>query len=128
MAITANTFTLVTLPTRGVLFYKSLQSEDVSSAEEVAAAVSGSTHYLTRLLIHADAAMDISIGSGETTGAVTTVHFGPVPLDATNGVFLWEAPPGMGVQCTTSTAIVIDSTAGGTIWIEAHGKTCKTNV
>jgi hypothetical protein len=124
MAITSNTFTLVALPADGVLFYKSLASEDVTGAEEIAAAASGRTHYLTKLQINADAAMDITIGSGETTDAVTTTHFGPIPLDATGGRFLWEAPPGMGVQCTAATAIVVDSTGAGTIWIEAHGKTC----
>lgn len=126
MAITANTYSLVALPTDGVLFYKSLQSADVTGAEEITAASTGHTHYITKLLVHADAAMDISIGSGETTGAVTTVHFGPVPLDATFGKFEWEAPPGMGLQCTTATAIVVDSSGAGTIWIEAHGKTCTT--
>ena len=124
MAITSNTFTLVALPADGVLFYKSLATEDATGAEEIAAAVSGRTHYLTKLQINADAAMDITIGSGETTSAVTTTHFGPIPFDATGGRFLWQAPPGMGVRCTAATAIVVDSTAAGTVWIEAHGKTC----
>lgn len=124
MTITANTYSLTALPLASVPFYKSLQSEDVSSGEEIATAVSGATHYLTRLLIRADAAMDVSVGSGETAGAVTTVHMGPIPLAAASGSFLWEAPPGMGLKCTVSTAIVIDSSAGGTVWVEAHGKTC----
>lgn len=125
MAITANTFTLVTLPTDGVLFYKSLQSADVTGCEELVAAVSNKTHYITQLLIRTDAAMDITIGSGETTSAVTTTHWGPVPLDAASGIFLWKAPPGMGLKCTAATSLTIDSTASGTIWIEAYGKTCE---
>ncbi len=124
MAITANTFTIDNLPTNGNCFYLSLQSADVSGAESILAASSGKTHYITHLLIRTDAAMDISIGSGETGSAVTTVHIGPVPLDAASGVFLWRAPSGMGLKCTEATAIVIDSTAAGTIWIEARGKTC----
>lgn len=124
MAITANTFTIESLPDEGSLFYKSLQSEDVSGAEEILAAVSGSTHYLTHLKIHADAAIDVSVGSGEDSNAVVTVHFGPIPLAAANGDFVWDAPPGKGLKCTLSAAIVIDAGAG-TIWIEAHGKTCK---
>jgi hypothetical protein len=124
MAITANTFTITTLPNDGVLFYRSLQSEDVSGGEEIIAAVAGATHYLTRLQVRADAVMDLTIGSGETTSAVTTVHFGPVPLTADTGYFYWEAPPGFGLKCTAATAVVIDGSAG-TIWIEAHGKTCK---
>lgn len=128
MALTPNTFNIVELPREGVLFYKSLQSEDVTGAEDIAAAVAGKTHYITSLLVRTDAAMDIDIGSGETTGAVTTTHIGPVPLDAASGIFLWRAPHGMGLKCTSSTAFVIDSTAAGTIWIEAHGKTCKDNL
>jgi hypothetical protein len=124
MTITANTYTMEELPTDGVLFYKSLATEDGTGAEEILAASSGHTHYLTKLQINADAAMDVSIGSGETTEAITTVHFGPIPLDATGGRFLWEAPPGMGIKCTAATAIIVDATAAGTIWIEAHGKTC----
>jgi hypothetical protein len=127
MTITANTFTLVTLPTDGVLFYKSLQSEDVSACEEVLAASTGHTHYLTKLKIHADAALDITVGSGKTGTAVTTVHFGPVPMSAEAGHFIWEAPPGMGLKCTAATAITVDAGAG-TIWIEAHGKTCVNNI
>jgi hypothetical protein len=128
MAITANTFSLVTLPTDGVLFYKSLQSEDVTGTEEIAAAVTGATHYITKLSVYADAAMDVSIGSGKTGAAVTTVHFGPVPLDANHGIIFWEAPPGMGLKCTAATAIDIDATGAGTVWIEVHGKTCKNDI
>jgi hypothetical protein len=125
MAIVSNTFSIVSVPDDGVLFYKSLQSEDVTGAETIVAAVSGKTHYITHLLIHTDAAMDISIGSGAAAGALTTVHIGPVPLDATGGIFVWKAPEGFGLQCTNGSLVAIDSTAAGTIWIEARGKTCE---
>ncbi len=126
MAITANTFNLVALPTEGVLFYKSLQSEDASGAEEILAATAGSTHYLTHLTLRGDAAIDFSVGSGESGSAVETTHIGPVPLNAAGGIFTWDAPPGMGLKFTSAAAIVVDASAG-TIWIEAHGKTCKNN-
>ncbi len=125
MTITANTYNIAELPNEGLFFYRSLQSEDVSGAEELVAAVAGATHYITDLLIRTDAAMDVSIGSGETTGSVTTVHIGPVPLDAASGIFIWKAPPGFGLKCTASSAFDIDSSAAGTIWIEARGKTCR---
>ena len=127
MAITANTFNIVELPSEGLLFYRSLQSADITGGEEVVAGVSEKTHYITFLLIRTDAAMDITFGSGETTGAVTTTHIGAVPLDAASGIFVWKAPPGKGLKLTSSLAAVIDSTAAGTIWIEARGKTCKDN-
>jgi hypothetical protein len=125
MAITANTFSIVKLPADGVFFYRSLQSEDIQGCEEIAAAVSGATHYLTKLKVQVDAAMDLTIGSGKTGTAVTTVHFGPIPLTADEGYFLWEAPSGFGLQCTAGSAVTIDGSAAGTVWIEAHGKTCK---
>lgn len=124
MAITTNTFDLVALPNDGVLFYKSLASEDASGAETLVAAVAGATHYITRLKVRADAAIDVTIGSGAAAGAVSTIHFGPIPLAAAYGDFVWEAPPGMGLKCTLATLIAIDAGAG-TIWIEIHGKTCK---
>lgn len=127
MAITTNTFNIVALPAAGVLFYESQQSADVTGAETLVAAVTGSTHYITKLTVRADAAMDVSIGSGETGSAVTTVHIGPVPLDAAGGDFTWEAPQGFALKCTSATALVIDASGAGTVWIETHGKTCKDN-
>jgi hypothetical protein len=126
MAIVANTYNMKTIPTAGKDFHLSLQSEDVSGAEAILAAESGFSHYITKLNIRADAAMDVSIGSGGDTGTgVTTVHFGPIPLDANTGYWSWKAPRGMGIKCTANLSITIDSTAGGTIWIEAHGKSCQ---
>ncbi len=128
MTLTANTYQISALPNEGLLFYKSLSSEDVTGCEEVVAAVSGATHYITDVLIRTDAAMDISLGSGESTDAITTVHLGPAPLDAASGIFIWKAPPGMGLRCTSDTAFTIDSTAAGTLWLEVRGKTCRNAV
>lgn len=128
MAITSNTFNIVMLPREGNDWYVSLASEDLSGCEAIKAAESTKTHYITRLLIRADAAMDISIGSGGDGGTgVTTVHIGPVPLDAASGIFVWKAPPGMALKCTAALSIAIDSSAGGTVWIEAWGHTSLTN-
>lgn len=123
MAITANTYEIVNLPHEGQEFFKSLTSEDASGTEEILAAVANKTHYLTELHIRGDAAMDINVGSGETTGAVTTVHLGVIALAASSGFFKWKAPPGKGLKCTSGTSIAISASAG-TIWIEARGKTC----
>lgn len=126
MSITANTYNMRTLPTAGRNFHLSLQTEDASGCEAILAAASGYSHYITKLKIRADAAMDVSIGSGGDAGAaVTTVHFGPIPLAAGSGFFEWNAPSGMGIKCTADLSIAIDSTAGGTMWIEAHGKSCQ---
>ena len=126
MSIVANTYNMRTIPTAGRDFHVSLQTEDASGAEAILAAASGYSHYITKLIIRADAAMDVSIGSGGDGGtAVTTVHFGPIPLAAGSGFFNWEAPLGMGIKCTANLSITIDTSGGGTMWIEAHGKSCQ---
>jgi hypothetical protein len=128
MAFTVNAFVLEELPTAGKDWYKSLAIEDLSGAEDVAAAEAGFTHYLTRLTVRADAAMDITIGSGETGGAVTTIHLGPVPLAAGFGFYQWTAPKGKGLKFTAGAAIVADAayaSGTGTIFVEAHGRSCK---
>jgi hypothetical protein len=125
MPIVANTYNMKTIPTAGKDFYRSLQSAGVNNGEEILAAESGYSHYITKLVIRTDAAMDIEIGSGETGDDVTTVHFGPIPLDANTGYWSWEAPRGMGIKCTANLSIAIDSSASGTMWIEAHGKSCQ---
>lgn len=126
MTIDANTFNVQAIPSAGGDFYRSLQSENVSGCEALLAAADGYSHYITKLTIRADAAMDVEVGSGGDSGAdVTTVHFGPIPLAAGSGFFEWEAPRGMGVKCTVGLSITIDSTASGTIWIEIHGRSCK---
>ncbi len=126
MSIVANTYNMRTIPTAGKDFHLSLQSADVSGAEAILAAESGYSHYITKLIIRTDAAMDVSIGSGGDGGTeVTTVHFGPIPLAAGSGFFDWEAPKLMGIKCTADLSITIDSTASGTMWIEAHGKSCQ---
>lgn len=126
MAITPNTYNMRTIPTAGKDFHVSLQTAGASGCEAILAAASGYSHYITKLVIRADAAMDVSIGSGGDGGtSVTTVHFGPIPLAAASGDFNWEAPRGMGVKCTADLSIAIDATADGTMWIEAHGKSCQ---
>jgi len=130
MTIEANTFDMRALPSAGKDWHESLQTEDARGSEAIKAAESGHSHYITKLKIRTDvlAVMDVSIGSGETDGAVTTVHFGPIPLKRAlqqDKVFNWKAPRGMGVKCTSGLSIAIDSTAEGTMWVEADGRTCK---
>lgn len=127
MAITANTYNIVSLPVNGNLWHVSLNSEDVTGCEEVKAAETGRTHYITKVRFSTDAIADVNIGSGETGGAVTTVHIGPIPQNAAIDVFYWESPDplAMGLRCTADTSITVDATGAGTFWIEVYGKTCN---
>jgi len=132
MTITANAYDMRTLPSAGKDWHVSLQTEDVRGCEAIKAAESGYSHYITKLTIFTDTvlAMDVSIGSGGDGGtAVTTVHFGPIPIKKLAGTqiepFTWNAPRGMGIKCTSGLSIAIDGTATGTVWVEADGRTCK---
>ena len=126
MAFTPNTYNIVKVPTEGQLWYKSLYIADLTGCEDIIAAVSGSYHYLTRLVIRTATAMTVTIGSGETTSAVTTAHIGPIPFDAASGLHVQTFPDGMGMKGTISLALTADASASGAIWIEAYGKTCLT--
>ncbi len=121
----ANTFNIVSLPLEGNEFFVSFPSEEITDGIDVVAAVAGKSHYITRIHIRTDAAMDINIGSGIATNAVVTTHIGPVPLAAGFGFFCWKAPEGKALKLTSGSSLGLDSTADGTIWIEAWGKTCK---
>ena len=126
MGIVANVYNMRTIPTAGREFHLSLQTGDARACEEILAAASGYSHYITKLVIRTDAAMDVSVGSGEDeSDTIITVHFGPIPLAANSGFFEWQAPRLMGIKCTADLSITIDSTATGTMWIEAHGKSCQ---
>ncbi len=128
MAITANEFNIQKLPSEGSEFHLSLATEDATGAETILAGVANKSHFLTGLTIRSDAAMDITIGSDVSASAVVTTHIGPVPVSAEAGIFPWKAPAGKGLRFTSGKAITIDASASGTIWIEAHGKTCKDNM
>lgn len=126
MAFTANTFDIVRLPTEGNKWYKSLYIADLSGCEDMVAADTGRYHYLTKLVIRTATALSVTIGSGETTSACTTIHLGPIPFDAASGVHVWTAPDGMGLKGTVSLALTADASASGAIWIEAWGQTSST--
>ena len=123
----ANTYDMRTIPSAGKDFHVSLQTEAATRCMELLAAEAGHSHYITKLKIRADAAMDVSVGSGDAgKGFVEVIHFGPVSLAANNGKFDWNGPRGMGVKCVSGLSLTMDTVdSGGSMWIEAHGKTCK---
>jgi hypothetical protein len=119
----ANTFNVVKLPLGGAEFYVSYPAEELTDAFEIIAGVTGKSHYITKIHVRTDAAMDINIGSGVVANAITTTHIGPIPLAAGFGFFSWNAPEDKGMKLTAGSALGIDSTADGTLWIEVWGKT-----
>jgi len=128
MAITTNTYNIVELPMQGKLFHISLTSADLSGAETALAAVAKKTHYITHIQFQIASACDLEIGSGESVaGTIDTVHIGTIALDANNGNFVWNAPEGKGLKCTSGTLIAIKASAGNA-WCEMRGKTCSDKI
>ncbi len=126
MAITSNTLTIETPPSDGTKWFISKYSADLSDCEELVAASSGKYHYLTKLKIYAQSVADITVtvGSGETTGAVTTIHLGPIPLSDTGSHFEHDwGKDNLAVKCTESLALTIDASAACPIFIYAEGVT-----
>mgnify|MGYP003153675943 CR=1 FL=1 len=92
---------------------------DISSAEEVIAAVAGKSIYIERLYIHCVDAIDVTVGEGESAGAVTTT-FATFEFVATSGspIDLTFTRP---VKLTAATSFVADATGGGKVTIIASG-------
>jgi hypothetical protein len=127
--VTTNTFTIEQLPTEGDVWHVSLYSADWSTVGVLKAAVTGKSHYITRLNVRTATTTNLSIGSGGTgTDAVTTIHIGLIPLNAACGVFPWNAPPGMGLKCTSATEITLETSGAAPLWVEVWGKTCSDNL
>jgi len=124
MAITTNILNVQGLPSNGPDWQVSLYSADLTGCEIIKAAVAANSIFLTKIMIRTATAMTITIGSGETTGAVTTNHLGPIDLDAASGFFPMSFGANRGMRCTSGLALTIDSSAAGAVWIYAEGKVC----
>jgi len=126
MAITTNSFTVQSLPSGGGEFHKSMYSADASDEEVVVAAVAGSSIFLTKLMLRCATACTVSIGSG-SDGTMTTLHIGPIPLDAASG-FVPLSFGGKGMRCDSGLALVLITSVAAPIWIYAEGKICNDSL
>ena len=125
-AMTENTLTIVTIPQGATLWTKSLYNADVSGCEDLVAASAGESHYVSRIIICSQSVADITftIGSGETTSAVTTPHLGPIPMSDYGSSVEISFGPNRAMKCTVSLALTIDaSVASCQVWIYIEGAT-----
>lgn len=112
----------VTTPTPGKAgFIINATSADASGCEQLKAApAAGTALYVDHITINNGAnAISITIGEGETTGAVTTALIGPVAM-AANTSIQWTFPNG--IKLTDATALTVDATGAGAICIFAYGR------
>ena len=101
-------------------------SADASGCEELKAGVAGKSIIVDHLTINSGAAISITIGAGETAGAVTEALIGPVSF-AANQSLQWDfavlnkSAPG-GMLLPVGTSLTVDASDAGDICIFAWGR------
>jgi hypothetical protein len=129
MAITNNSVVVETVPVQGNVWSISMQSADLSGCEELKAAETGKSHYITKIAINCISAINVSLGSGETVaGTMDTVALGPIAFTAAgpNYILSFTDPAALalkGVKLPVGTSFVIDASGGGAVHVYAEGKT-----
>jgi hypothetical protein len=112
----------ITTPSPGKFgFILNATSADASGCEELKAApAAGLSIVVDHLTINNGAsAISITIGQGETGGAVTTALIGPVAM-AANTSIQWDFPSGM--VLTAATSLTVDASGAGAICIFVWGR------
>jgi hypothetical protein len=117
MAITANA-----MQCAGRGFAVNAISADASGGEEIHAAATGKSHYITQIEISCVSAITVTIGEGESGDAVETVLFGPFYFAATSGspVSIQLNPP---VKLTAAKSISLDASGAGNVQVFVQGYT-----
>ena len=110
------TLTSNNVGTRG--FNANLTSDDLSGCESIVAAVAGKSIYLERVALSFGAAITVTLGAGETGGAVTAVLVGPIYGAANSTV---ELVFNRQIKLASATALVADASGAGNITIVAQG-------
>ena len=95
-------------------------SADASGCEELKAAVAGSSIVVDHLTINVTDAITVTVGAGETGGAVTTALIGPISM-AANSSIQWDFYPG-GMVLASATSLTVDASGAGNVCIFAFGR------
>ena len=123
MAITDNSIVVEKLPLNGNVWAISAYSADLSGTESLKAAVTNKSHYITKIVINCSSAITVSIGGGETTGALTATYLGPIIFSAFASTFTFDFGDDKGMKLLPSTALTIDASGAGAVSIYIEGKT-----
>lgn len=110
--------TLVSKGTDRVGFVANGYSADLSGCETLVAAVAGQSIYVEKVIINTLAAEIITLGEGETGGAVTTVLIGPIHTGATSTHILEFSRP---IKLTAATALTVDAAGAGETTVVVQG-------
>jgi hypothetical protein len=112
----------VTTPQSGKYgFIINATSADASGCEELKAApAAGSSIVVDQLTINNGAnAISITIGEGETGGAVTTALIGPIAMAANTSLQFTFT---QGMKLTAATSLTVDASGAGAICVFAQGR------
>ena len=108
----------VTTPSVKVGFIDNATSADASGCEEIHAAVTGKKIKIRHITINSTSAIAITIGAGETGGAVTTALLGPIEFGALE-TMQWDFNPLM--ELPTATSLTVDADGAGVICVFVQG-------
>ena len=99
-------------------------SADASGCEELKAApAAGKSIIVDYLTVNSAAAITITIGQGETGGAVTTDLIGPISFAANQSIqFDFRDFRNGGIALTAATSLTVDASGAGNICIFATGR------
>lgn len=103
-------------------FIKNATSADASGCEEIIAAPgTGVSIYIEKIKITSGAGITITIGAGETGGAVATALIGPVTF-AANQTISWEfTGRAKALKVTAATSLTVDAGGAGNICVFVQG-------
>jgi hypothetical protein len=99
-------------------------SADASGCEEIkAAGGAGTEHVIEKVMIASDSAISVTLGAGETAGAVTTALIGPVTF-AAGQTIVWDfTQRAGGILVGSNTAITFDASGAGNVTVFIQGTT-----
>lgn len=97
-------------------------SADLSGCEEIKAAPgAGGKLEVHSITLNCATAITVTVGAGETTGAVTTTLIGPVTFTTGGQVFTrFFNPP---ILLAANTSLTIDASGAGAVLAVVQGKT-----
>lgn len=116
MAITKNS---IQVKRKG--FVINATSADLSGTEELKVApTDGTSIHVTKIVVTTASAITVTIGAGETGGAVTAVLFGP-SIAFTTAIVPWVIDCIPAIKLDADTALVVDASGAGAVQIFVQG-------
>ena len=99
-------------------------SADASGCEEIkAAGGAGTEHVIEHVVISSDSAISVTLGAGETGGAVTTALIGPVTFAAGQSIEWFFLGRTGGLKVGANTSITVDASGAGNVCVFVEGTT-----